>query len=67
MKGQVFPQLCVTAVVVPGDRIGSMNDDGVRFLENKQITGAIPEMVDEAVGFVGLLPNAKTPSLARSS
>ena len=48
----VFPQLCVTAVVVPGDRIGSMNDDGVRFLENKQITGAIPEMVDEAVGFV---------------
>ena len=52
MRGQVFPQLCVTAVVVPGDRIGSMNDDGVRFLENKQITGAIPEMVDEAVGFV---------------
>ena len=48
----VFPQLCVTAVVVPGDRIGVVGEDGVRFLENRQITGAIPEMLDEAVGFV---------------
>jgi ATP-dependent DNA helicase RecG len=48
----VFPQLCVTAVVVPGERIGATGGDGVRFAENRQITGAIPEMLEEAVGFV---------------
>ena len=48
----VFPQLCVTAVVVAGESVGTTGGDGVRFAENRQITGAIPEMLEEAVGFV---------------
>lgn len=48
----IFPQLCVTAVVVPTERIGVAAKNGVRFIENKQITGAIPEMLEEATSFV---------------
>lgn len=47
-----FPQLCITAVSVPGVAVGDQTPDGVRFLDNKRITGAIPEMLDEAVEFV---------------
>ncbi len=48
----VFPQLCVTAVVVPDRQIGDLTDDGKRFLGNKRIEGTIAEMADEAVAFV---------------
>ena len=47
-----LPQLCITAVVVPGESIGVAGQDGVRFAENRQITGAIPEMLDGAEAFV---------------
>ena len=50
---QVFlPQLCVTAVVVPGRTKGESDADGARFTDNKKICGAIPEMLDEAEAFV---------------
>ncbi|MGN1405249.1 MAG: ATP-binding protein [Erysipelotrichaceae bacterium] len=46
-----FPQLCITAVALPGSEQGlSINDE--RFIDNKRITGSIPEMVEEAVDFV---------------
>jgi ATP-dependent DNA helicase RecG len=41
-----FSQLCITAVSVPGTEIGDTEQDGSRFLDNKRITGAIPEMLD---------------------
>jgi ATP-dependent DNA helicase RecG len=47
-----FPQLCVTAVVVPGLKIGDKGIDEERFIANKRIEGTIKEMVDEAVFFV---------------
>lgn len=47
-----LPQLCITAVVVPGESIGITGLDGTRFSENRQITGAIPEMLDDAEAFV---------------
>lgn len=47
-----FPQLCITAVVVPGTEIGDLGVDGERFIDNKRITGSIPDMLEEAVEFV---------------
>ena len=47
-----FPQLCLTAVSVPGTEMGDIGDDGERFIDNKRITGAIPDMIEDAVDFV---------------
>lgn len=55
-----FPQLCITAVVVPGTEIGDQGVDGERFIDNKRITGTIAEMVDEAVDFVRKNSRTKT-------
>ena len=46
-----FPQLCITAVVVPGTEIGDVDEDRARFIDNKRIEGTIPVMVEEALGF----------------
>jgi ATP-dependent DNA helicase RecG len=55
-----FPQLCVTAVVVPGTELGDTGDDGERFIANQRITGSISEMLDEAVDFVRRNSRVKT-------
>lgn len=55
-----FPQLCITAVVVPGTEIGMLGEDGERFIDNERITGAIPEMLDAAVDFVRRNSRTKT-------
>ena len=47
-----FPQLCITAVCIPGLNMGDTTDEEVRFTDNRRITGAISEMLDEAVEFV---------------
>lgn len=47
-----FPQLCVTAVALPGTQMGEPGLQGERFIDNECITGTIDEMVDEAVDFV---------------
>lgn len=47
-----FPQLCITAVALPGTEMGTVGDDGERFIDNKRITGSIPDMLEEAVDFV---------------
>ena len=55
-----LPQLCITAVVVPGTDMGETDGDGARFLDNKRITGSIPEMIDDAVDFVRRNMRTKT-------
>lgn len=47
-----FPQLCITAVSLPGTEQGTIGNDGERFIDNKRITGAIPDMLEDAVEFV---------------
>ncbi len=47
-----FPQLCITAIRVPGLEIGETGSDGERFIDNQRITGSIPDMLDEACDFV---------------
>jgi ATP-dependent DNA helicase RecG len=48
----IFPQLCITAVVVPGTQMGQTGIDGERFIDNKRIEGTISQMLDEAMYFV---------------
>jgi ATP-dependent DNA helicase RecG len=47
-----FPQLCITAVSIPGMEMGETGSAGERFIDNQRITGTIPEMLDMAVDFV---------------
>ena len=55
-----FPQLCITAVSLPGTEQGMVGSDGERFIDNKRITGAIPDMLEEAVEFVRKNSRIKT-------
>jgi ATP-dependent DNA helicase RecG len=55
-----FPQLCITAVVVPGLHMGNVGRDGERFIANNRIEGTIKEMLDEAMLFVQRNMRVKT-------
>lgn len=55
-----FPQLCITAVSLPGTEMGETDHDGARFLDNKRISGNISDMLDEAVDFVRRNMRTKT-------
>lgn len=55
-----FPQLCITAVSLPGTEMGETDEDGARFIDNKRITGSIPEMLEAAVEFVRKNSRTKT-------
>ncbi|MDO4303256.1 MAG: ATP-binding protein [Bacillota bacterium] len=55
-----FPQLCITAVVVPGTEVGETGAMGERFLDNQRIEGSIPEMLETAIGFVRKNMRTKT-------
>lgn len=46
-----LPNLCITAVVVPGENIGDVDENDVRFLDNKRIEGTLAEMVNGALAF----------------
>ena len=46
-----FPQLAITAVVVPGTEIGQQPSGEARFLDNKRIEGTIQTMVEDAMVF----------------
>ena len=48
----IFPQLCITAVVVAGTQMGDTGADGERFIANKRIEGTIGQMLEDAVLFV---------------
>lgn len=47
-----FPQLCITAIVVPGQEIGDVGAEGERFSDNERIEGDIPQMLERALQFV---------------
>ena len=47
-----FPQLCITAVVVPGRDMGEVNEYGARFTDNRRIEGSIPQMLEGALLFL---------------
>lgn len=55
-----FPQLCITAISLPGTELGTIGSDGERFIDNKRITGAIPDMLEDAVEFVRKNSRTKT-------
>lgn len=59
-----FPQLCITAVVVPGTEMGDVGAIGERFLDNERIEGSIPEMLERALQFVRR--NMKTKTIIHS-
>ena len=48
----VYPQLCITAVSVPGTQIGDVADNGERFLDNKRIEGTLSQMLEDAILFI---------------
>ncbi len=47
-----FPQLCITAIAVPGNEMGQLGENGERFLDNQRIEGNISDMLDGALKFV---------------
>lgn len=47
-----YPQLCITAVSVQGYEIGDLGDLSQRFDDNERIEGTIPQMLEEALGFI---------------
>ncbi|MCD7981815.1 MAG: putative DNA binding domain-containing protein [Clostridiales bacterium] len=55
-----FPMLGITAVVVPGTKIGDTGTDNERFIANQRINGTIGEMLDGAVEFVKRNSRVKT-------
>ena len=55
-----FPQLCVTAIAVPGTQVGELGTEGERFLDNRRIEGTLPQMLDEAIAFVRKNTKSKT-------
>lgn len=59
-----FPQLCIIAIVVPGNEIGDIGAEGERFIDNQRIEGTIPDMLNEALAFVR--KNMKTKTLVNS-
>ena len=55
-----FPQLCITAIVVPGNELGNLGESGERFIDNERIEGNISEMLDSALQFVKRNMRTKT-------
>ncbi len=47
-----FPQLCITAISVPGTQIGQLGTEGERFLDNQRIEGTLIQMLEDALTFV---------------
>lgn len=55
-----YPQLCITAVSVPGTEMSMVGSVGERFIDNKRIDGTITQMLDEAILFVRKNTRQKT-------
>lgn len=54
------PQLCITALSIPGREKGEIGESGERFIDNKRIEGTIPEMLEGAIAFVKKNMKTKT-------
>jgi len=57
---EFFPQLSVTAMVVQGNKIGEIGDDGERFIDNKRIEGTIPQILEGTLAFASRNMKVKT-------
>ena len=55
-----FPQLCITAIVVPGTKLGETGVARERFLDNQRIEGNIQDMLSGALQFVKRNMRTKT-------
>ena len=55
-----YPQLRIIAVVVPGNEMGDLGENGERFLDNQRIEGNIADMLDGAIRFVKKNMRTKT-------
>ena len=55
-----FPQLCITAVALPGNEIGETGVSGERFLDNERIEGNLSDMLEQAIAFVRRNMRTKT-------
>lgn len=47
-----FPQLCITAVSIPGTEMSMTGSVGERFIDNQRIDGTIQQMLNDALIFV---------------
>ena len=47
-----FPQLSIHAVKYPGYEVGEVGTNQERFLDNENITGSIPDMLEQAINFI---------------
>lgn len=56
-----FPQLCITAVSVPGTEISTTGSVGERFIDNKRLDGTLVQMLNDALLFVR--KNMKTATI----
>lgn len=55
-----FPQLCIIAMVLPGENMGELGDSGERFTDNQRIEGNIHEMLDKSIEFIKRNMRVKT-------
>ena len=47
-----YPQLSIIATCVPGEEMGTVDQEGNRFTDSRRIEGTIPDMLDGAMAFV---------------
>ena len=59
-----FPQLCITAIAIPGKELGELGESGERFIDNQRIEGNISDMLNGAIQFVR--KNMKTKTIISS-
>lgn len=59
------PQLCITAVCVPGTEMGVTGNIGERFIDNQRIEGTLEKMLDEAIKFI--MRNMRTKTIINKS
>lgn len=55
-----FPQLCITAVSIPGTEMSEIGSVGERFIDNERIDGTFTQMLNEALIFVRKNIKSKT-------
>lgn len=55
-----FPQLCITAVSIPGKEMSATGIVGERFIDNKRIEGSVTQMLNDALIFVRKNMKVKT-------
>ncbi len=55
-----YPQLCTTAIRIPGTEIGELGSEGERFMDNRRIEGNIQDMFKESMIFIQANIKTKT-------